>query len=454
MACKLYRVAVSIVILLGAAPASAIPFYSYDARSMAMGGAGVAVAGTEAAALFNPALLSIAQYDDDFTLLLPSVGVRLADPKDLIGTVMRLIDGALIDNLTKSIESLNLVIATAKTTPTADNVAAVGNNAATVADNLTQLILEIETMSNKPLTFDGHLASVMGIPNKKFGIAFLATTTILASASFQYNDAEQLTALTSTVACLSRAAVVTPVANAKTAIEACKVPDFSNATLKSTITIWGALLIEAGFAVSRELYINRQRISLGITPKIVQARIYEIPIGLKMPSKEPDDYKAIYNMLNFDFGIAKNHRNRWRSGLVIKNVIPYYLEFKNAPVAGLTPVATGTTLRLFPQTRAGVSYTTRRTTLALDADLYRNVPVGLENATQHISLGGELNAWNFAQLRAGYRVDVVTTARNIMSLGLGLSPFGVHVDLAVYTNSIIINNIREVGGFLQLGFRF
>ena len=66
----------------------------------------------------------------------------------------------------------------------------------------------------------------------------------------------------------------------------------------------------------------------------------------------------------------------------------------------------------------------------------------------NIALGGELNAFGWAQIRAGYRVDMVDSARNITSLGLGLSPFGVHVDLAV------AGNANEVGASFQLGFRY
>ena len=109
---------------------------------------------------------------------------------------------------------------------------------------------------------------------------------------------------------------------------------------------------------------------------------------------------------------------------------------------------TGETLRLIPQTRAGISHTNRWSTVAMDVDLYRNDPVGLENYTQYVSLGGELNGWSWIQIRAGYRADLVDSAHNIVSFGLGFSPFGVHVDTA------IAGNEREIGASIQFGFRF
>ena len=105
-------------------------------------------------------------------------------------------------------------------------------------------------------------------------------------------------------------------------------------------------------------------------------------------------------------------------------------------------------LRLVPQTRAGISHTNRWSSVALDVDLYRNDPAGLENYTQYVALGGELNGWNWVQIRAGYRADLVNSRRNIASFGLGFSPYGVHLDLAV------AGNARELGAALQLGFRF
>ena len=105
-------------------------------------------------------------------------------------------------------------------------------------------------------------------------------------------------------------------------------------------------------------------------------------------------------------------------------------------------------MRLIPQTRVGISHTNRWSTVALDVDLYRNDPVGVENYTQYIALGGELNGWNWGQLRAGWRVDVVNSARNIITFGLGFSPFGVHADVA------LAGNEHELGASFQLGFRF
>ena len=411
---------------------------------MGMGGAGVAVADAAAAPLFNPALLSITRYSDDFSLVLPTVGVYAADSKDLAGSVDKFQSGNYVSNLQTSIANLNTAIAAVTNPATASQISAVSSNAATVTTGINSLSAQLDKLNNKPVSLDAGLSTVVGIPNKNFGIAFFANGAIATGGAFQYKDAALLASLSAQSSCLATAADLA-------AITACGAPTFTSNSLQSTITLRGVRLGEVGIAVSREFLINRNRIALGITPKIVQAQLYDIPIGLNstnLSNLATSDYKAQYSMTNIDFGIAKNHRNNWRSGLVIKNVIPYSLDFKRAPVAGQSPVATGESLRLIPQTRAGVSYSNRWSTVALDIDLYRNRPVGLENHTQYVAVGGELNAGNWGQLRAGYRADLVNSARNIISLGLGFSPFGVHADVAVAGNE------RELGASFQLGFRF
>lgn len=440
MSCHYLKLTLTALTLISPV-AMGIPFNSYDPRSMGMGGTGVAVAHADTAPLFNPALLSVTRYSDDFSLILPTVGIHAADPENLRGSIDTFTSGKYVDNLTAAVDSLNTAI-------TGGVVANINTSAAAVSTKLSELNTQLNALNNKPVSLDAGVATVVGLPNKKFGAAFFANATAAAGGVFSYKDATVLNTLSTQANCYAAAASGADVTACNTTYG---TPSFNTNTLQSTITLRGVVLSEAGFAFSREFRINKQNIALGITPKVVQAQLYDIPIGLNSPSFSNfngNDYLAKYSIANFDLGMAKNFRNGWRAGLVVKNVIPYFLDFKRAPVAGAVPVATGDTLRLVPQSRAGISYTNRWSVVALDADLYRNDPAGLENYTQYISLGGELNAWNFAQLRAGYRADLVNSSRNIISLGLGFSPFGVHADVAV------AGNANELGAYFQLGFRF
>lgn len=67
---------------LASPQASALPFGTFDARSAAMGGVGVAT-GNRFASFNNPALLTTTDEIHDWFLLFPTVGVQLGDPDKL-----------------------------------------------------------------------------------------------------------------------------------------------------------------------------------------------------------------------------------------------------------------------------------------------------------------------------------------------------------------------------------
>ncbi|HUX91607.1 MAG TPA: conjugal transfer protein TraF [Gallionellaceae bacterium] len=435
MSFKPHKLAATAALLMSSSVALAIPFGSFDSRSMAMGGAGVAVGGADAAPLFNPALLSVAQDKDDFALILPTIGVRIADPDKLLDSIDQFQKNDYIGQLNTAITNLN-----AAATPAAATIAA-----QQVSTAITNVSNQLTTLSNKPIAVDGGVATVVGLPSKKFGVAFYANAAVATGGLFKYNDATQL----GTLANNSQLCATDPTVNAN----ACTaVKNFQTTSLTSGINFKGVALGEFGFSLSREFNIAEHGVAFGITPKIVKAQLFDAQLKVNSSNQSNvtgADYLAEYSFVNFDLGVAKNYSNGWRTGFVVKNVIPQTLDFKKAPTPGATPVATGEQLSLKPQARIGVSHANSWSTVALDVDMTRNDPAGFENSTQYVALGGELNAWDWAQLRAGYRVDMVNSERNVTSVGLGFSPFGVvHADLAV------AGNATEIGASFQLGVHF
>ena len=159
-------------------------------------------------------------------------------------------------------------------------MAAVGSNATIVANSLNTLSAQLDTLNNKPVSFDAGLSTVIGIPNKKFGIAFFANGSIVSGGAFQYKDAALIAALSAQASCLATAAGNNDI----TAINNCGTPIFDKTTLQSTVVLRGVMLSEIGMAFSREFYINRRHFALGISPKIIQAQLFDIPLGLNSPS--------------------------------------------------------------------------------------------------------------------------------------------------------------------------
>lgn len=452
---KPVKIAATAALLMSTSAAMALPFSSFDTRSMAMGGAGVAVGDAGSAPLFNPALLSVTRADDRFALVLPTIGVRVSDPDKLRDSIDKFQSGNYVDNLQTSVTTLNTAITNVTNSPSTTTVAALGTAASTTSTNLTNVSTQLGTLSNKPITLDGGIATVIAIPSDRMGIAFYANGTVATGGLFLYKDDALFTTLATQTKCLADAAALPTTTtqnliDLKNAVAACTPPSFTSTQMNSGINFRGVMLAEAGISIST---YNLGYMSWGITPKIVKAELFDLPVSVNDSNQSNfsgKDYLASYSMPNLDFGIASyDNAAGWRTGLVIKNVIPYTLEFKKALTPGTTPVATGQTLSLRPQARIGISHATSWSTVALDYDVTKNDPAGFEQATQYTALGVELNAFDWVQLRAGYRIDMVNSARNVTSVGLGLSPFGVpHIDIAVAGNE------SEIGASFQFGVHF
>ena len=177
-----------------------------------------------------------------------------------------------------------------------------------------------------------------------------------------------------------------------------------------------------------------------------------------------NDYTAKYNTVNFDMGVAKSYNNGWRTGVVVKNVIPQTFNFMSIAPGAASGSAQGVTgsLTMNPQARFGATHENAWSTVAFDADITKNDPAGLENSSQYVGVGGELSAWGWAQLRAGYRADLLNPGQEVISLGFGLSPripyFKPHLDFAVTGSKDVFsngwNNASQVGASLKLGVNF
>ncbi len=451
---KIQKIALTTAFLLSSSVVLAIPFSSFETRSMAMGGAGVAVGTPGTAPLFNPALLSMGKKTDDFAIM-AAAGIRVADPENLREGIAAVKDSNLKDTLQASMTTFTTSITAAKAAPTSATLAAVAASATAVTKNITDFSAQLGSLSNKPIVLGAGAATVVALPSQNVGVAFYANATVAAGGKFVYKDAQFFTTIADATSCMATAAalpVTTPaeVLAAQAALNACSLPSFEVTGLQSGLNVRGVSLGEFGFSLSHDF---NNSFALGITPKIIKATLFDLDINANSAKQSitPADFIAEYSVANFDLGAATNFSNGWTTGLVIKNVIPKTLAFKRATTLGVraTPVATGQTLILKPQTRLGVAHSTSWSTLALDIDLMPNDPAGLENKTQYVALGGELDAWGWAQLRAGYRVDMVNSGNNVTSVGLGFAAFGVlHTDFAVAGNK------NEIGASFRMGMHF
>jgi hypothetical protein len=436
--------------LLWGSVSLAIPFSSFNPKSLAMGGAGVAVPNPGSSPFFNPALMSIADKDEDFAIELPILGGHLTDLNGFVDAVGDFDDNVL-DRLDNAITNYN-------GTPGASGPALAAVN---------DLNTEIRGLGNKPVEFDLSAGLVIAIPSEKFGIAFSAASSIYGGGIFNYRDSSTVTNLTDDLTTLDKCFAL-PVGLAQTN---CIVNGtFNNVDADPTSTTFGEIsfnasdnngtsnilssarfvgvaLTEAAVSVSRTFHLYGSDWAIGLTPKVVSISVidYEVKAG----GTRPDNYTTRYNDFNLDVGIARDFKNNWNAGFVIKNIIAQdYQAFSTDSNTGVR-TATGTVVSLNPQARIGVSHTNSWSTVTADLDLTKNDPVNtFSDKTQYLATGVEFDLYDTAQLRLGYRADLVNSDRNIASAGFGISPFGVHMDLAVAGNS------DDITGSFQLGFRF
>jgi hypothetical protein len=372
----------------------------------------------------------------------------------------------------------------------------------TVANNIDKVNSLLSSLNNQPIQAQFGAATVVGIPGKNWGFAWYADVWGAMGGSLQYNDATTLSNLSAdTKTAANVLSGATAVANNPTAQAACaavlagtgtqanvttcvnyaqglknlsnslnsasQTLNFNtNTQLASKVRVRGVLIEESGLSVSHQLVTSDQTWSLGFTPKVMNLTLFDATLsannGTSTSNMTGNDYIAKYNTVNFDMGIAKSYNNGWRTGVVVKNVVPQTFDFKNAPTSGATPVADGNTLTMNPQARFGVSHENSWSTVAFDMDITKNNPAGLENASQYVGIGGELSAWGWAQFRAGYRSDILNAGQETISLGFGLSPripyFKPHLDLGISASPDVLsngwNNATQVGASIKAGFNF
>ncbi|MCA2414000.1 conjugal transfer protein TraF [Vibrio chemaguriensis] len=211
-------------------------------------------------------------------------------------------------------------------------------------------------------------------------------------------------------------------------VEILAAPDISDSTntadryLNSAVDLAAFGSAEYGVALARAYTIGGQQFAFGITSKYQQLKTYTQRTTLDdFDIEDYDKSEVSKNTFNMDLGVAWYH-NAFRAGLSLKDVFEQDIETKLGNY----------TYELTPQATLGIGYVGDYVALSLDADLTKQKRFKeLDDDTQFIRVGIEGNAWGWAQLRAGYEVDLENNLDNSVTGGIGISPFDViSVDLA------------------------
>lgn len=212
-------------------------------------------------------------------------------------------------------------------------------------------------------------------------------------------------------------------------------PNADTVTLQSEVNIIAVAISEAVLSFSREFNIKGHDVAIGLSPKLQRIDVYSYRVGVEDEIEGDDisDFGIDKTSFNLDIGASTQFgfEDRGHVGIVLKNLIS-----QKITTVDVNP-ADRTTIEVSPQLRAGVAYEAWGwVNLAADLDLMENDPVAFEDGTQFLGMGAEADVLGFMQVRLGFRTNLAASKQEVISGGLGLSPFGLfHLDIGAYANA-------------------
>ena len=372
--------------------AYAIPF-TFEGRSLGMGGVSVATADLATAAWANPAMLTNQRPDDDFSLLI-GAGAFVRDNNDLLTD---------IDNFQAADDRLQAAKAAA--------------NPQDILEASTDMLAIIQDIDGKNMAADVSGVAAMGFAFDSFAMAISIRADAIGAG---------------TVTNLSQ-----------------NITEVDDDT-KNILNLEGVIATEFGLSFARDFQFFERKLSIGIKPKIVDLQAYTyresiLTIDGLDTVFDQGQKSDLGTFASFDLGAAIDLSDSFRLGLSIRNLVTDEVDLA------------GQTLNFETEARIGVAYHNRLLTVAIDYDLIENEPLlanevfdGLK--TQYIGVGAEFNVFDFAQLRIGASKNLASGisdgAKNIAyTAGVGFW-LGFNLDIAATLND------NSLGGFVQTGFRF
>ncbi len=409
--------------LIGAMSSALAQDATYDARSLGMGGVGVAAANGLNAAYQNPSLLS-GLPKEKVTVEFPIVAVRLLD------------EGELKNNL----DTLNINATTMNNALSAFDLNPTPANATQASAAINNFSNSLDLVSGKSLTGSLFGGTMLAIPRSNFAFALKLDGRAEFGGLFNYSTADRglVTGLaTNLSSCAGGTTASCTAASGQVG---------ANGTitgLTSDFQVRGAVIGEVGLTAARH-FDNLAGVDLGITPKFMRITSFDMSAGAQSGSASATSRSGNQktdSAFNLDLGASKLFKNKYghnvRTGLVAKNIISKSVK-----------TALGNAIEIAPQVTAGVAYGTDWFTGSADLDVIKNKPLvaGMTKESQFVRLGAEFDAKGWAQLRVGYRHDLSGNYAGLPSVGVAL--FHV-VDL-----SIAYANKKEAAAALQFGFHF
>lgn len=387
----------SAMIAAVATSAQAAPYGFFDARSVGMGNVSVATGNIAIAGLSNPAMLIMNENKDSFALLIPAVGVQVID------------NGGLIDDADQFkllLDQFNADVAVP--------------NAAAAEATYNQMAALLTKMDGSSLSLNANANLALAYAGDNWAFAGIFRGYAAAGAGVFNVDAPDFVDINTTLA---------------------PSGEFQGA---------GVLVQEIGFSVATKFKLMGMDVSVGVTPKQVTVDTF-ITNPITVSALDSDDPVAdtieenLGSFTTLDAGVALQMTDSITLGLVAKNLLS-----ETFVSTVLDPAGNPYTFDFDTHLRAGAAYHNDWVTVAADMDLTEIEPLSFEDPSKMLALGVEFNAWDFAQLRAGYQTNMASGSDEpaLYSAGVGLW-LGFHLDVAA-----VVGSDSSLGAMAQLGFRF
>ncbi len=392
--------------LLPAPALAGTAFGIFDARTLGMGGTSVASANNDNAQFYNAALLAfndeIEEDTRDSRFLFPLMIPQAAESVITVAELSR-------DDPTLAI---GRAVADFNAGPDPATAQSVVDAVANFDDGLSDI-------DGEDLFSDIYVGLAVSEPGQFQGGGFFIGTRVLVggSPSVSATDRELLAAY--------REGLTFIATNGAQGVARPELFDANGALInpgndfESTVSAAGAVVTEAGVAVSQQLELLGAPIAAGFSFKVQLIDTFEHVERSLDDRIDTARNSQFEGSINFDVGVAKTFGERWRVGLAVKDIVPRNYS-----------TSLGTKIRFRPRARIGARYQRGPLELALDADLTRNEPLGTERATQELAVGAEWALGSPLKLRAGYRHDLEGERDPVVSVGMGTIWRRLAIDVA------------------------
>jgi opacity protein-like surface antigen len=366
----------------------------HDARAMARGGAGMTM-GEYNQAIYNPALINRYDDKDDFSFAL-NVGVIAYDQDSMVDE---------LDDFSDQIEELE------------DNPPPAGPER---DDAIDEAEGTLQSLSDKQLQLDAGGAVMVGIPNRFMPAAFVSRAKASAGVSTIYVESDRQ--------------VLEDIA------DGLADEDDLQSTADSSL-VW---LHEYGLMGGKTFDVSGTSLETGATVKVQTIELIHYsatPSDFDADDMTDSDNQESHTNLNLDLGALARlgDQKQYIVAATIENLIPKTFSGPNDTEYKMAPVIT---------TAFGYQYNNWMK-LEANIDLTKRNGFELLEDTQYLRAGAEFSAGRHVHLRAGYRTDIKSNVSNLMTAGIGITPFDrFNIDL-----SAAVGEGDTLGAALQLGFK-